>query len=146
MDILTSELFRFLTPASPLAVWKELTKTGEPSAHLFGLIVETDWEPRSPLTAAVPSGPAGMTIAGQVLRSESTRVLAYSLGDGPGRLPVYLTWQLEQTAVGTIVRLYVDETGPNVSPGLELTWLPIIEVLRARLTTLPSAPNQPTPA
>jgi hypothetical protein len=128
---LTSEIFRFLTPASPLAVWQELTRIGEPCAHLPGLTVETDWAPGSALTVAVPSAPAEMAITGQILHAEPPWVLTYSLGDdGSGSLPVYLTWQLEPTAVGTIVRLYVDETGPSVSPGLELTWLPVVEALR----------------
>lgn len=132
MPILTSEVFRFLTPASPRCVWKELTRTGEPAAHLYGLTVQTDWAPQSALTAALPTGPA---ITGQILHAKPPRLLAYSLGDGPGMLSVYLTWQLEPTPAGTIVRLYVDETGPSVSPGLQLTWLPALEALRIRLAS-----------
>ena len=132
MPVLTSEVFRFLTPASPQDAWQELTRTGEPAAHLYGLTVHTDWAPGSALTVALPSGPA---LTGQVLRAEPPRLLTYSVGDGPGMLAVYLTWQLEPAPAGAIVRLYVDETGPSVSPGLELTWLPALEALRTRLAS-----------
>ncbi len=132
MSILTSEVFRFLTPAHPQDVWNELTRAGEPAAHLYGLIIQTDWEPQSALTASVPAGPA---FPGQVLRAEPPRLLSYSLGDGPGMLPTYVTWQLEPAPAGTIVRLYIDETGPSVSPGLELTWLSALEALRTGLAS-----------
>ncbi len=132
MSVLTSEVFRFLTPAHPQDVWTELTRTGEPAAHLYGIIIQTDWEPQSALTASVPAGPA---LTGQVLRAEPPRLLSYSLGDGPGMLPVYVTWQLEPAPTGTIVRLYIDETGPSVSPGLELTWLSALEALRTDLAS-----------
>ena len=36
MPVLTSEVFRFLTPADPPDVWNELTRTGEPVASLYG--------------------------------------------------------------------------------------------------------------
>jgi hypothetical protein len=65
----------------------------------------------------------------------SAWLLTYSLGDGPGMLPVYITWQLEPAPAGTIVRLYVDETGPPDRSGLELTWLPALEALRTRLAS-----------
>ena len=142
MPVFTSEDFRFLTPADPQRVWQELTRTGEPAAHLYGLAIQTDWEPQSALTASLPAGPA---LTGQILRAEPPRLLTYSLGDGPGMLPVYLTWQVEPTPAGTIVRLYVDETGPSVSPGPELTWLPALEVLRTRLgsASTNSEPERP---
>ena len=46
MPVFTSEDFRFLTPADPQRVWQELTRTGEPAAHLYGLAIQTDWEPQ----------------------------------------------------------------------------------------------------
>ena len=132
MTVLTSEVFRLLTPASPQRVWEELTRTGGPAAYLYGLTITSDWTPGSPLTAALPTGPA---LTGQVLRAEPPRLLSYSLGDGPGMLAVYVTWQLEPAPAGTVVRLYIDETGPPVSPGMELTWLPALEALRTRLVS-----------
>ena len=132
MSEFTSELFRFLTPASPGSVWEELTTTGEPVAHLYGLTVETDWRPHSPLTVGPPGGPA---LTGQILHVKPPCLLAYSLGDEPGTLSVYLTWQLEPTPAGTIVRLYVDETGPTTGPSPELIWMPVLEALRSRLAS-----------
>lgn len=132
MTVLTSEVFRFITQASPQRVWEELTRTGAPAAHLHGLTIQADWTPGSPVTAALPAGPA---LTGQVLRAEPPWLLSYSLGDGPGLLAVYVTWQLEPAPAGTLVRLYVDETGPPASPGLELTWLPALEALRTRLVS-----------
>ena len=132
MPVLTSEVFRFLTPADPRDVWNELTRTGEPVAHLYGLTIQTDWEPQSPLTASLP---AWQALTGQVLHAEPPWLLTYSLGDGPGMLPAYITWQIEPSPAGTIVRLYVDETGPSVAPGLDLTWLPALEALRTRLAS-----------
>ncbi len=132
MPVLTSEVFRFLTSAHPQDVWTELTRTGEPVTHHYGLTIQTDWEPQAALTASLPPCPA---LTGQVLHAEPPRLLTYSLGDGPGMLPAYITWQLEPTPAGTIVRLYVDETGPPDRPGLELTWLPALEALRTRLAS-----------
>lgn len=133
MPILSSEVFRFLTPADPRDVWNELTRTGEPVAYLYGLTIQTDWEPQSALTASLAAWPP---LTGQVLHAEPPRLLSYSLGDGPGMLPVYITWELQPASAGTLVRLYVDETGPAVAPGPELTWLPALEALRTRLASL----------
>jgi hypothetical protein len=132
MPVLTSEVFRFLTPADPRDVWNELTRTGEPVAHLYGLTIQTDWEPQAALSASLPAWPA---LTGQILHAEPPGLLSYSLGDGPGMLPVYVTWELGPTPSGTIVRLYVDETGPPDRPGLELTWLAALETLRTRLAS-----------
>lgn len=143
MPVLTSEVFRFLTPAEPRDVWTELTRTGEPVAHLYGLAIQADWEPRSALTASLPAGPP---LTGQVLHAEPPRLLSYCLGDGPGMFPVYITWQLEPASAGTVVRLYVDETGPSVSPGLELTWLPALEALRTRLALRRQEPEPERPS
>lgn len=132
MPVLTSEVFRFLSPVDPREVWSELTRTGEPAAHLYGFTIQTDWEPHSALTATLPTRPA---LAGQILHADPPWLLTYSLGDGPGMLPVYITWQLEPAPAGTIVRLYVDETGPPDRSGLELTWLPALEALRTRLAS-----------
>lgn len=132
MSVLTSEIFRFLTPADPWCVWEELTRTGEPVAHLYGLAVQADWEPQAALTVSLPGWPA---LTGQILHAQPPRLLTYSLGDGPGMLPAYITWELEPTPAGTVVRLYVDETGPSDRPGLELTWLPAVEALKARLAS-----------
>ena len=139
MRVLTSELFRFLTPASAPRVWAELTRTGEPLPYLYGLILRTDWQPQSAITAGLPAGPA---LTGQVLHARPPWLLTYSLGDHPGAPSGYLTWQLEATPTGTLVRLYVDEPGPPAGPDLELTWLPVIDALKARLA---GGPRNPPP-
>ena len=144
MRVLTSEIFRFLTPASASRVWANITRTGEPLPYLYGLTLSTDWQPQSTLTASLPAGPV---LTGQVLYARPPWLLSYSLGDQPGLPSVYLTWQLEATPAGTLVRLYVDEPGPSAGPDLELAWLPAIDALKARLAGGPrNPPPRPSPA
>ncbi len=135
---LLTEIFRFLTPASAHCVWTELTRTGEPLPHLYGLTVHTDWKPQSVITAGLPAGPS---LTGEVLHTEPPRRLTYSLGDQPGAPSVYITWQLEPVAAGTLVRLYVDEPGPSASLDLELAWLPLLDTLQARLAACQPGPS-----
>lgn len=128
MPLITTELFRILTPASPSAVWTELTRVGA-LPFLYGMTVDTDWRSGSPLSMGFPTGPV---LVGRVLRADPDRVLAYTLGDRLDEPSTYVTWNLAEDESGTVVRLYVDEPYSTDSD-LERIWLPVLNALAATL-------------
>jgi uncharacterized protein YndB with AHSA1/START domain len=78
--------------AGAARVWQALT---DPYLvrQLFGVEVESDWQPGSPITFR---GPGPVVLRGQVVHAEPPRLLAYSLSpgseeDGPQE---WLTWGL----------------------------------------------------
>jgi hypothetical protein len=129
MPLITTELFRTLTPASPTAVWTELTRAGSAVPFLYGMTVDTDWHPGSPLSMR---SPFGAVLVGRVLRADPARWLAYTLGDRLDEPSTYVTWNLAEDAAGTIVRLYVDEPF-SIDDDLERVWLPVLRALAAAL-------------
>jgi uncharacterized protein YndB with AHSA1/START domain len=130
MPVFGSELFRIITPASPQCVWQALTATGEPVNYLYGLAVQGRWRPGSAITLGVAAGPH---LRGEVLRADPPRLLTYTLGDTANEPSVFVTWEIDVEADGTIVRLYVDEVDPSTSADIEVAWLPVLTALQRRL-------------
>jgi uncharacterized protein YndB with AHSA1/START domain len=97
----TSELFHAFTPARPRCVWDLLTISGTRADYLFGMTVESCWQPGSPVTMTA----AGQTLAGEVISADPGHRLCYTLGDQPGDPSVYVTWQLREASDGTYIRL-----------------------------------------
>jgi uncharacterized protein YndB with AHSA1/START domain len=127
----TSELFHAVTHASPEAVWNALTATGSPVGYLFGMTVESDWQPGSRVTMSVTDE---WRIIGEVLAAAAPGMLAYTLGDEPGEASVYVKWELRAANGVTFIRLYVDEPwSPDGADSLEAAWLPVLSGLVAHL-------------
>jgi hypothetical protein len=127
MRAFASEQFRAITTASPDDVWAALTATGSPLGFLYGLTVESDWQPGGTLTMALDQ----WRLVGDVLVADRPRRLTYTLGDRLGEPSVYVTWELRSHAEGTVVRLAVDEPWPftDDTDDLEATWLPVLSGL-----------------
>ena len=135
MSIITTLVFRFVTPADPDTAWRALTD--EPR-HFRGLRVESDWLEGS--TVRLSAG--AMTIQGEVLHAVPGERLTHTLGDLPGQPEVYVTWELVGALGGTVVELYVDEVGPgHFGTGgrdqdvadMEQAWLPVVDAMRAEI-------------
>ena len=135
MSIITTIVFRFVTPADPATVWQALTD--EPG-HCRGLTVESDW--RAGSTVRLSAG--AMVVRGEVLLSAPGERLTHTLGDLPGQPEVFVTWELAGAPGGTVVDLYVDEVGPghfgsggrtdDVSD-MERAWQPVVDAVRAEI-------------
>jgi uncharacterized protein YndB with AHSA1/START domain len=130
MSVLSSEMFRMFTPASPTRLWDSLTRSAEPVPHFFGLTVRSEWRVMSTITAGPHDGPQ---LIGRVLRTDRPQKLTYSLGERIDEPSVYVTWELIPAQAGTIVRLNIDETEPSSEAELEAVWLPALQALQAHL-------------
>ncbi|MEA2901225.1 MAG: hypothetical protein QOH36_1112 [Actinomycetota bacterium] len=127
MDILTTELFRFTTAAGPDAVWRTLTSPALTTRYFHGLALESDWQPGSPVTARSRSG----RLVGEVLAVAEHRRLSFTLAADHDQPETFVTWEIHDAEVGSIIRLYVDE--PDGDDETEVTWLPVISALQAVL-------------
>ena len=127
----TSELFHAVTHAPPEAVWAALTATGSPAGYLFGMTVESDWQPGSTVTMSVTRE---WRLFGEILAVAAPRMLSYTLGDRPDEPFVYVKWELRAANDVTFIRLYVDEPwSPDGADTLEAAWLPVLAGLVAQL-------------
>jgi len=140
VPVLASELFHAVTRASPAAVWDALTATGSPVGYLFGMTVESDWQPGGTVTMIVTDE---WWLTGEVLAVTPLHVLSYTLGDQPGEPSVYVKWELRATNDATFIRLYVDEPwSPDGADSLEAAWLPVLSGLVAQLDAAAARPPE----
>jgi hypothetical protein len=141
MPILTTVAFRFITPADAVTAWRALT---DDPRHYEGLTVESDWHEGSIVRLRV-DGPSveRLSIEGEVLYCSPGARLSHTLGGHPGRPEVYVTWNLQPEAGGTIVELCVDELSsgrygidgrPEEVADIEAAWQPVVDALRAEIT------------
>jgi uncharacterized protein YndB with AHSA1/START domain len=131
VPVLASELFHAVTRASPASVWDALTATGSPLSYLFGMRVESDWQPGGAVTMIVTDE---WRLTGEVLAVTPHHVLSYTLGDRPGEPSVYVKWELRAANGVTFIRLYVDEPwSADGADSLEAAWLPVLSGLVAQL-------------
>jgi len=128
MDILTTNTFRFVTPAGPDAVWRALTGPDQTGLWFHGLTLESDWSPGSIVTARS----AGGTLAGEVLAVAAPRRLSFTLAAGDDQPETFVTWEIHDAEEGSTVRLYLDE--PDADDDTQATWVPVISALRALLS------------
>jgi uncharacterized protein YndB with AHSA1/START domain len=127
----TSELFHAITRASPECVWNELTNTGSPADWLFGMTVESNWQPGAAITMTVLGD---WCLTGEILAVDPPGLLCYTLGDQPGEPSVYIKWEIRGTPGGTFIRLYVDEPwSRDEADLLEAAWVPVLSRLVANL-------------
>jgi uncharacterized protein YndB with AHSA1/START domain len=132
-EMLSTELFRFATTADPGAVWRALTCSPLTSRYFHGLTLVSDWQPGSPVTAHGHPAPMG----GVVLDNVEGHRLSFTLGAGDDQPETFVTWEIRETASGSIVRLYVDEL---VDEDTETVWLAVVSGLQALLATMEGAP------
>ena len=139
MPPFASEQFRAITSANPERVWTAITATGVPLDYLHGMTVDTDWQPGARVAIALTDQ---WRLTGQVLAAEPPYRLSYTLDDPPGSPAVYITWELQSTGDGTIIRLNVDEPWPPTgsSEDLESTWIPVLSSLVRHLEPGPASP------
>lgn len=130
VTLLATERFGIVTAAPPGCVWDALTTTGAKVGHLYGLIVHSEWQPGSTVTAGIPCGPQ---LTGQVLRVDPAALLSYTLGDTLDEPAVYITWEIGVEPAGTFVRLYIDQPDPPAPQETEMVWLPMLAALERRL-------------
>ena len=143
MPPLASEQFHAITSANPECVWDALTATGVPLDYLYGMTVDTDWQPGARVTLALADQ---WRLTGEVLAAERPHRLSYTLDDPPGCPSVYVTWELHHTSDGTIIRLNVDEPSPlpDSTEDLESAWLPVLSGLVKHLERGPASPSDKT--
>jgi uncharacterized protein YndB with AHSA1/START domain len=138
MSALTSVVLTALTEAPPERVWDALTAKGNPLPYLYGLTVESTWQPGSMVTkrlgdnqAAHGEVPSGEVVCGEVLAAEPPHRLSYTLGEWPADPSVCVTWQLSCRDGSTVIHLFADEPAPYSASDddLELIWLRIVSAL-----------------
>ncbi len=127
--MLTTDLFRFTTPAAPTAVWRTLTSPDQTGRYLHGFSVESEWRPGSTVTATSRAG----RLVGEVLAVEEPRRLSYTLAVDETQPETFVTWEVHHADGGSIVRLWVDEPTGGDPDDTELAWLPVISALRSLL-------------
>ena len=142
--MLSTQLFRFITPCDPETVWSVLAARHPSRGRYYGVPVVSDWEVGSRITIGSVGG-NGPAIVGEILAVERGVRLSHTLGDQPGHPTTYVTWTMYPTDAGrggTIVRLYVDEvdespvgTGDDDDDGraIETAWLPVLAALQTEL-------------
>ncbi len=125
--------YAFVTDATVDRVWEALTDRALARRYFFGLDVVSEWTPGGPITL---HGPHGITVSGQVLSVEPpwTVVFAIEQGLGPCR---FISWDLRDSAEGTVVRLTVDEVDGDSEEEAEDTWLPVLLSLQTLLSQWP---------
>lgn len=132
MDGIASEVFRFATDAGPDRVWAALTRPEVTARYLYGLAASSEWRAG---TTVVFTG-EGVTLSGEVLAAEAPRRLSYSVHAGDGQPETYVTWEIVGDRSGSVVRLYVDETGePDADVETESAWLRVVAGLQSLLAT-----------
>lgn len=139
MDIITTELFRFTTDATPGAVWRTLTHPELTARYFHGFRLESDWRPGSTVTARSAAG----SLAGEVLAVHEPRRLSFTLAAADDQPETFVTWELHDGEPGSIVRLYVDE--PEADADTAPVWLPVVTALQAVLSDAPASAEAPAP-
>ena len=91
---------------------------------------EATWAPGAPVTGWLDGAPA---LRGEVLFSQCPHRLSYVLAAGPEDPEVYVTWEVERCATGSIVRLSIDECGHSDAAQVKESWLPVVSALRGLL-------------
>ncbi|MGH9227008.1 MAG: SRPBCC domain-containing protein [Acidimicrobiales bacterium] len=136
---IATSLFEFVTAAPPEQVWAALTLPELTARYLYGMALESDWQPGSAITTRSPaSSGVDDELSGEVLSVEVARRLSYALGGGADQPVSYVTWELEPASRGTQVRLYVDEADQSagVDGDVEGSWIPAVTALQAVLSRL----------
>ncbi len=125
--------FSFFTGAEPMAVWTALTDAAQTPRYLYGLALQSDWEPGSPIVASFRDRPA---LTGEVLCVDPHHRLSYLIRS-PEAPAVYLTWIVRVREDGCICTLQIDETDATEPTELEDVWLPVLAALQRTLTPFP---------
>jgi uncharacterized protein YndB with AHSA1/START domain len=114
----------------PAQVWAALTTPESIRRFLFGIRLESTWQPGSPITGRLDSG---SVLHGQVLFAECPSRLSYLLSAGLEQPEVYVTWEVRACGTRTIVRLSVDEADTSDTEEVEAAWRPVVAALQALL-------------
>jgi len=134
--------FAFLTDAPPERVWAALTCAETSPRYLYGMRLESEWAPGSPVDLTAPSG---HRVAGEVVAAIPLHSLSYSLEQGAGPCRI-VTWALRVGPAGTVVRLAIDDVDGDSVEEVEDAWLPILDALRLVLASPDGeGPTQPAP-
>lgn len=136
---IATSVFRFTTPVCADQVWGALTRPELTAQYLFGMAVESDWRPGSPVVVQPPVG-SGVedALAGEVLAVEEGRRLSFTFSSGPSDPATFVTWEIQTLDEGAEVSLFVDETQLAGAPDgdAESAWAQVVTALRSTLARL----------
>jgi uncharacterized protein YndB with AHSA1/START domain len=121
---------------TPERLWDAITRPGLTQQYFYGLAVQSDWKPGSPITHLFPDGKSQME--GTVLEVEAPRRLVHTFATtGESDAPTRVTWELQPMGAVTLLTLTHDDfdgetlTYQSVARG----WNPVISGLKTLLET-----------
>jgi uncharacterized protein YndB with AHSA1/START domain len=140
----TTHVFTFATAAPPWDVWSALTDPQATARCYDGVALHATWEAGQPFEARVHGELVG---GGEVLAADPWDRLAYAFDGGTGP-DTYVTWQVRNIPVGSIVTVHVDEMDGDGGHDDEVegTWMPVLRRLQAVLAEGRTVPAEGTTA
>ena len=119
------------------AAWRELTKVGEVQFPMFNAVLETDWEPGSPMYYYKPDR-TRIFVVGRVVEVDPKRrfVHTYRFTDLPDT-ETLVTWDFEEIATGVRLTVthsdFTDQTATHKRVGGG--WKMILKTIKSILET-----------
>lgn len=121
---------------TPQKLWEAITSPELTRQYFYGLAVQSDWKPGSPIKHLFPDGKS--QIEGSVVEVEAPRKLVHTFATtGQSDAPTRVTWELEPMGSVTLLTLTHDDfdgetlTYQSVARG----WNPVISGLKTLLET-----------
>lgn len=141
MHTIATHVFQFTSPAPPAQVWGTITRPELTPRYLFGMTLDSSWQPGAPIVLRMPDGLLdGGTLQGEVLAADEPHRLSYTLGAGETQPITFVTWEIVAAdRQESDVTLYVDETQAASDRDEEavVLWGRITAALQTVLATLP---------
>ncbi len=133
------KVYELYIRATPEAVWNAITDPAARSVYNFGVRVESDWTPGSPIEL-VHDAASGLLGAGETLEADPPRRLVHTMialwsdevrAEGASRV----TWEIEQVADSCRLLLTHDQMREGANPELYGGWPMILSGLKTWLET-----------
>jgi uncharacterized protein YndB with AHSA1/START domain len=121
---------------TPERLWEAITSPAQTPQYFYGLAVQSDWKPGSPIEHLFPDGKS--QIEGTVLEVDAPRKLVHTFATtGVADPPTRVTWEVQPMGAVTLLTLAHEdfdgetETYRSVARG----WNPVISGLKTLLET-----------
>jgi uncharacterized protein YndB with AHSA1/START domain len=133
--------FSLYITATPERVWHALTDPAMTRRFYFGLAVESDWRPGSPIVyrGTAANCPVAVLLAGEIVHVEPGRRLVHSLlsdTDTDRDVQSWVNWELEESEPGVCrASLTCDDLDRFDDPERDEAWCRLLSDLKTVLET-----------
>jgi uncharacterized protein YndB with AHSA1/START domain len=137
MGSMRTRHFSLYVAAARERVWQALTDPALTRRYYFGLAVESDWQPGSPIVYRGCGVPAALT--GEIVQVEPAGRLVHSLlsdADPDGDVETWVSWEISEPEPGLCrVSLTCDDLDRFADPERDEAWCRLLSGLKTLLET-----------